>query len=121
MNSPLVVEAAKHLVTLPDFEKCSDDSAKVKFLYERVFQRPPRPEEVQLGIEFVTEKPEVAAAENLQPVANDGEERKRVREKQFGKKTPMRGSPNFKRREPLKIWEEYAHALLQANETSFVD
>jgi hypothetical protein len=27
----------------------------------------------------------------------------------------------FRRREPLKPWEEYAHALLQANETSFVN
>ena len=27
----------------------------------------------------------------------------------------------FKRREPLKAWEEYAHALLQANEASFVN
>jgi hypothetical protein len=26
-----------------------------------------------------------------------------------------------KKRAPLKSWEEYAHALLQANETSFVN
>jgi hypothetical protein len=120
MNSPLVVEAARHLVSLADFEKCSDDSKKIQFLYERVLQRPPRPEEIQLGVEFVTEKPEpnVAAAESALSASDEGEGRKRFREK--GKK-PMRGSANFKRREPLKIWEEYAHALLQANETSFVD
>jgi mono/diheme cytochrome c family protein len=120
MNSPLVVEAARHLVSLADFEKCSDDSKKIQFLYERVLQRPPRPEEIQLGVEFVTEKPEpnIAAAEGVLSASDEGEGRKRFREK--GKK-PMRGSANFKRREPLKIWEEYAHALLQANETSFVD
>jgi hypothetical protein len=33
-----------------------------------------------------------------------------------------RGGENpFRVREPLTAWEEYAHALFQANETSFVN
>src|SRR5215467_13854760 len=90
MNSPLVVEQAKKLVTLADFNKCESSELKVDFLYQRVYQRPPRPEEVKLGIEFVTEKPEtdnLATTETLQQVSNDSDMRKKMREKQ-GKKRP---------------------------------
>src|SRR5258707_13427959 len=58
MNSPLVVEQAKKLVALAGFSKCQDDEAQIAFLYERVYQRPPQPEEVKLGLEFLNEKPE---------------------------------------------------------------
>jgi len=125
MNSPLVVEQAKKLVTLADFNKCESDETKIDFLYERIYQRPPKPEEVRLGIEFVTEKPEtekVAAVEAVQQVSNDNDLRKQMREKQKGKKKFGKGGGNdFRKRAPLKIWEEYTHALLQANETSFVN
>src|SRR5262249_60333825 len=53
MNSPLVVEQAKHLVALPDFNKCQDDTARIQFLYERIYQRPAQPDEISLGLEFV--------------------------------------------------------------------
>src|SRR5207237_6705109 len=37
MNSPLVVEAAKKLAALPDFEKCADDNTRIQFLYQRIY------------------------------------------------------------------------------------
>src|SRR6185369_1773540 len=78
MNSPLVVEQAKKLVTLAEFNKCESDESKIDFLYQRVYQRPPTPDEVRLGIEFVTEKPEteIAAAAGVLQVSNDTEARK---------------------------------------------
>jgi hypothetical protein len=121
MNSPLVVEQAKKLVTLPAFEACADDSQRVSFLYDRVYQRPPGPEELQLGLEFVGKaSPEPAAvsgAEPVQTVSNDG---KPLRPKQFARQQAKRGNENRKRA-PLSSWKEYAHALLQANEASFVN
>jgi hypothetical protein len=128
MNSPLVIEQAKKLVALAEFNKCLDDEARIQFLYERVYQRPPRPEEVQLGLEFVTEKPEadkLASVEaSFQTVSSDGPPGQGFKQKQFGKKKKGQGgngNGKFRQREPLKAWEEYAHALLQANETSFVN
>ena len=46
-----------------------------------------------------------------------------ARKKQFGKKRMdmQQGGSKFRQRDPLTMWEEYAHALLQGNETSFVD
>jgi mono/diheme cytochrome c family protein len=123
MNSPLVVEQAKHLVALAAFDTCESDQDRINFLYERIYQRPPKPEEVKLGLDFIAATPstdELAREENpVQQVSND---RPRFRAKQFGKKQGRRqaGTP-FRRRAPLTAWEEYAHALLQANETSFVN
>jgi hypothetical protein len=123
MNSPLVVELAKKLVTLPDFKNCADDEARVQFLYNRLWQRPARPEEVKLGIEFVSEtvEPEKVAGlddrpNGVQRVANQESGSAQKQQRQQGGRP---GQP--KQRAPLKPWEEYAHALLQANETSFVN
>jgi hypothetical protein len=127
MNSPLVVEQAKKLVALAAFEECGGDEARIRFLYERIYQRPPRPEEIALGVEFVQEKP--AAAEATPPAdapqfasTKSDEERKPLRPKQLARQQQQRkGAKGFQLRAPLKIWEEYAHALLQANEVSFVN
>jgi len=118
MNSPLVVEQAKRLVALAAFRDCADDRSRIDFLYQRIYQRPPRPDEIRLGIEFVSEAPEpgkLSGEESaVRPVSN---ERPELRPRRGGQK-PGNG---FKRREPLKAWEEYTHALLQANETSFLN
>jgi mono/diheme cytochrome c family protein len=122
MNSPLVVEQAKKLVTLNEFTSCQDDSERIKFLYERIYQRSPRPEETQLGLEFVSQAPSIegptATGSPFQKVSNEPD-RKRPGPKQQMRKAA--GGAEMRRRPPLKGWEEYAHALLQANETSFVN
>jgi hypothetical protein len=121
MNSPLVIEQAKRLVALPEFQACPDEAARIDFLYQRIYQRPPRADEVKLGCEFVAETPEPekvsANDQSLRPVSNQGDQ---FRPRPFGE--PGRGGKGMgRRRAPLKAWEEYAHALLQANETSFVN
>ena len=121
MNSPLVIEQAKKLVALPEFLASSDDASRIDFLYERIYQRPPRPEEVSLGEDFVSETaaPEKmpAADRELRPVSNEGNQSRPMPLGEPGRK----GRPFGRKRAPLKSWEEYAHALLQANETSFVN
>jgi len=121
MNSPLVIEQAKKLVALPEFLACSDDPARIDFLYQRIYQRPPRPEEVSLGEDFVAESHEpekVSMADReVRLVSNEGNQ---SRPMPLG--DPVRkGRAIGRKRVPLKAWEEYAHALLQANETSFVN
>jgi hypothetical protein len=107
---------------LPGFEVCEDDEARIQFLYERIYQRSPRPEEIKLGQEFVAEapppKPAAAQVDEVRPVANDGN---RPRPKQFPRQQMRRERENSRQAAPLTAWEEYAHALLQANETSFVN
>ena len=124
MNSPLVVEQARHLVALDEFIARKDAAGRIKFLYERIYQRDPRPEELQLGLAFLSELPtkeKVAAANPGPGNLRRGPNRPGLL---LNAKQQLRrggGRPAFTAREPLNAWEEYAHALLQANETSFVN
>jgi len=97
-------------VAMPDFVESTDDAARLQFLYERIYQRPPDPEEAALGLEFVNQTP---LRDETVPVAATGEDAKKFKP----------GKPNRpgQKRAPLTSWEEYAQALLQANETSFVN
>lgn len=114
MNSPIVIDLARRLVARPEFVALSDDDARLQYLYERIYQRPPAPEEIQLGEEFVDETPlrdddSLLLSNNI--AATDGKPAKPNRPGPGGNKKPK----------PLTSWEEYAQALLQANETSFIN
>ena len=125
MNSPVVVEQAKKLVSLKPFEACADDEGRVQFLYERIYQRPARPEEIKLGLEFVSQEPsteKIAADDSAVRPVSDGP--RRLGPKQFAKQQRFergRNSDAGRKRAPLTSWQEYAHALMQANEASFVN
>jgi hypothetical protein len=93
---------------MPDFIDSTDESARLDFLYERIYQRPPSPEETELGLEFVDQTP----LRDPTFVMNAGP----------GQGKPGKpGAKPGKQRAPLTSWEEFAQALLQANETSFVN
>ena len=57
MNSPVVVEQAKRLVSLKTFDDCVNDTERIQFLYERIYQRPARADEIRLGLDFVAQTP----------------------------------------------------------------
>jgi hypothetical protein len=133
MNSPVVIEQAKKLVALDEFEERSNDTARVEFLYERIYQRLPRPEEIQLGLDFVGQSPltektieKTLVASNTGGPAQPANRQERRQEMTQERRAERQGGnrPNNtqqKKRAPLTSWQEYAHALLQANELSFVN
>jgi hypothetical protein len=112
MNSPLVIDLARRLVAMPDFAALVDDAGRLNFLYERIYQRLPSAEETELGLEFVSQTPlrEAGAA-----VGKGGG----IASPNGKDKRP--GANGGRKRAPLTSWEEFAQALLQANETSFVN
>jgi len=120
MNSPLVINLARRLVAMPEFVDNADDTARLNFLYERIYQRPPNSAETELGLEFVNQTPmhdDVASAlDNM--ADNQFQKNKGQGQQGNGKRF---GGNGGKKRAPLTSWEEYAQALLQANETSFVN
>ena len=120
MNSPVVVEQAKRLVSLKTFDDCANDNARIQFLYERIYQRPARANEIKLGLDFIAQAPitEKSAMESSPLPLGDGPRRLDPKKQQrFQKNKPT----ETKKRAPLTGWQEYAHALLQANEASFVN
>jgi len=115
MNSPLALDVARRLVALPDFLKLTEAAERLQFLYERVYQRLPSPEETALALEFVKETPlkeaTAVAATGRGPDGKPGKNGKLKRSMKAG----------ASERVPLTSWEEFAQALLQANETAFVN
>ncbi len=53
MNSPLVVEQARNLVLRPDFAAQSGDEAKIKLLYQLIYQRVPSETELKLARNYL--------------------------------------------------------------------
>ncbi|HVV73175.1 MAG TPA: DUF1553 domain-containing protein [Verrucomicrobiae bacterium] len=54
MNSPFVIEQARHLAARPEIRCGGVPSLQIQALYRVVLQRQPRPEEVELGKKFLT-------------------------------------------------------------------
>jgi mono/diheme cytochrome c family protein len=129
MNNPLVVELARKLVNEAEFKEQPGEEAKIKFLYERIFQRDPTDDEVKLGLDYVDDSP---APEQITPEAREHMQEVRQDQKNPGAKNgngKNRGGgrsmsmfslgPNQIR--PIGTWVKYAHALLQTNEAIFIE
>ena len=121
MNSPLVVEAAKSLVSRSDFSALSSDEERIKFLYLSLYQRVPSAEETQLGLDFLSQEPSKERVVSAAPAAFGNQRRPNMMA--MAQNRPNMRRPGFAptSRAPLNAWQEYAHALVQANEFSFVN
>jgi hypothetical protein len=126
MNSPLVVEQARNVVARRDVAACKTDEEKINRLYEIIYQRLPRAEELKLGLEFLDDAatpadaaPTTAASEAIRPGKGKGKLQDQMKAKReafiAARKAGVRDV------KPLDAWAEYAHALLLANEASFVN
>ena len=115
MNSPMVIQLARRLVAMPEFVNTTEESERLNLLYARIYQRPPSAEEAALGLEFVSQTQ--LRDDSVLELANNNDTVKPLKTKPL--KRP--GANGNKKLAPLTSWEEYAQALLQANETSFVN
>jgi hypothetical protein len=126
MNSPLVVEQARNVVERPDVTSCKTDADKIKRLYEIIYQRPPRSEELKLGLEFLDDASTPAdAAPNATsvepPSFGKGKGRPQQQMKARREAFIAARKAGVRDMKPLTAYAEYAHALLLANEASFVN
>jgi hypothetical protein len=125
MNNPLVVELARRLVNQAAFRDQSGDEGKIKFLYERVFEREPNDVEIKLGLDFIDESP---APDQISDASRD-----EMKEQRAGRRNGKKGGKGAKgpamtmaslgpgQLRPIGSWVKYAHALLQSNEAIFIN
>ncbi len=121
MNSPLVIEQARKLVERTDFVKLSDDEARVRFLYNQIYQREPTVTELKIGLDFIDNSP---PPEALQQTAFINPNQARMNNKPGQKNNrpaPTFAIVPFSGRRPLDAWAKYSHALMQANEALFLN
>jgi len=118
MNNPMVIELAKKIVARPDFLGLKEDAARIRLLYELLYQREPDKDETGLGILFLKNTPAVPASVQSQDVASNNANPRRFQRE----RAEALGHDNNRNatKRPLTAWQEYAQALLQANEFIFV-
>ncbi len=86
MNSRFVAEQARHVIRRDEIQSRKKPGARINFLYQLIYGRPPTDHERSVGKQFITAATQQRAAQSKQPP-----------------------------------WEQYAQALLMANELMFVD
>ncbi|MGY8652783.1 MAG: PSD1 and planctomycete cytochrome C domain-containing protein [Verrucomicrobiia bacterium] len=112
MNSPLVIELAKKLVNRKDFMALKEPEARIKLLYELIFQRSADEQDIEMGISFIGDSPaDLYKSDTVKVAFKPGQKGK-------GRKA---GNSRDQKRAPLGAWEKFAHALLQTNEASFIN
>ena len=92
LNSPFVMEQACKMVNRPPFQRLDDETKRVRYLYQLVYQRDPSADEIQRGLRFLQAKP---ASADLKEQTHA--------------------------QQPLTPWERYGQVLLMSNELMFVD
>ncbi len=127
MNSPMAIDVARRVVARSEFTRADNDLRRVFALYRIMFQRQPGPQEIQIGINFVTkEKAKQAEVDAMGPqiAKKNAEIQKRVDDlakRDNDAKRAVQNQGEIVERKVLKPWEAYAHALLFANEAIYVN
>jgi hypothetical protein len=146
MNSPMAVDVARKVTSRPEFVEARDDAARVAALYEVLYQRKPRPEEVQYAQDFLSSagaggladaSGDSAAKQNTSARPLTPKQLKRAEELRIAKQRreaamARKAQANKRRggvqnegqlvaRKPLTPWEQYAQALLFTNEIAYVN
>jgi mono/diheme cytochrome c family protein len=127
MNNPLVVELARRLVNRPEFKDLSGHEARIKFLYERIYQREPTEVEIKLGADYIEESPapEAITEASREELIQQKNERMNPGMGPNGKKNKApamtMASLGPRQLRPIGTWVKYAHVLLQANEAIFIN
>jgi len=142
MNSPMSVDVARKVTSRPEFLSARDDAGRVRAIYQVLFQRNPRPEEIRAAADFYNAKvtssgaqlagtrtgPSAEAEERinkrkqLQVERQQKLQAQRLQSGKRGAKQTIRNTTgDFVERRPLSVWEEYAQALLFTNEIAYVN
>ena len=127
MNSPMAVDVARRVIARPEVAHAGTDLHRVFAIYSILFQRQPTMEEIKIGVSYVQneakKQPEVdamgaeLAKKNLEIAKRIEDRRKRNDD---GKKT-IENTGSIVERKTLNPWESYAHALLFANESAYIN
>lgn len=148
MNSLLVIEQARNIMDRADVKAAANDTERLKKLYEIIYQRWPKPKEIELATAYLRSQstlggdPVITAKAEAQPdfTKMTKEERRAYYVEEFKKKklaeremmSPKRQSALIKEavrdpsaekvdRSPLTPWEKYAQALLMTSEMAYVN
>jgi hypothetical protein len=132
MNSPMSVDVARRVIARPEVANASDNLGRVFAIYRVIFQRSPRPDEIQLALNFVgreaknsdTEANDVSFADAPKENMRQKQRLKNKQQQQQNRRAatrPIQNQGEKVDRKPLTPWETYTQALLLSNEAAYVN
>ena len=124
LNSPMSVDVARQVVARSEVASAADDAAKVRSIYLILFQRSPKPAEVQWATDFLQSATRIAspAAPSRPGAKRQPSARPITRKIQPGNRYgTLRNEGLPVSRAPLTPWELYTQALLCSNEFVYVN
>lgn len=125
MNSPMAVDVARRVIARPEVAGARDDLSRVVAIYRVIFQRNPKPLELQmatkfLGLEAKTQPDSGNIANDLKLTAKIVAKRAEAKKNASATKA-IQNEGDVVDRRPLTAWETYAQALLFSNEAAYVN
>jgi hypothetical protein len=118
MNSPFIVEQVKSILALPDVAAAKSDEERVRLIFRRLYQRAPRPEELELAKQYLdAESTDPTTAGSPAPEAPSAEPADPAQAK-LARKAAAEAAAQM---QPLTPWERYTQVVLLTNELVFVN
>jgi hypothetical protein len=123
-------DVARAVIARRDVQMSDTILNKVMNIYRVVFQRDPKPAEIQLALAFVGHENKqeaqvaVAAKELSEKAAKQVADREKRDMEMMGRNDGVRAIRNegkYVERKPLTPWETYVQALLLSNEAAYVN
>lgn len=123
LNSPMSVDVARQVVARPEVAQAPADEGRVREIYLILFQRSPKPAEIQWATDFMDQAKIVATPA---PVTNNKRPVQPVKPVQRklgpgGRYGTIKNEGIPVARTPLTTWELYVQALLCTNEFVYVN
>jgi hypothetical protein len=127
MNSPMSVDVARKITSREEFRQAHDDAGRVRAIYQVLFQRAPRGEEIRLAGQFIAAE---QGSMQTPPSLADSRAKQRFAQKpnpaaankrNGDARKAVQNQGDYVERKPLTPWELYTQALLFTNELAYVN
>ena len=125
MNSPMAIDVARRILTRPEVASARDDLGRTIAVYRVIFQRNPKPSEIQIALKFIASETPGPSPPPRAPT--DPKVTAKVVARASEMKKPNRPNGAIQNegtmvdRKPLSPWESYAQALLFSNEAAYIN
>lgn len=128
MNSPMSVDVARSVIARKEVAGTTDPLQRLIAIYNVLFQRQPKPDEINLAYRFITKDERTPTQiTDAQKKINDQLQKKAESEddslmtmRNDGYKA-IQNEGSYVVRKPLTPWETYTQALLFSNEAAYVN
>lgn len=120
MNSPMAVDAARHIMSRPEVDDAEGDDGRITAIYRILFQRAPQPRELQWSHETLDKLHQVLYGSERPKTPRTAKSVYKKSAVVNNKYAAVQNSGVTVQRGALNAWDSYTQALLCSNEFVYV-